>query len=72
LNIFLQQFYLSGIVAEKLSSTNKQAGCNTHRRGMPRAIHKVIHRFCGYHKAQIVLRNTCVVAMNDCAIALAD
>jgi hypothetical protein len=39
-------------VAEKLSSTKETTSSNTHLRGMPRAIHKVIHRICGYRCAR--------------------
>jgi len=69
---FFRQFYLSRTVAEKLSSTNTHASCDTQLRRMPEAIHKVIHRFCGYHYAQINLLNTCVVALDVCAIGVAD
>src|SRR5258706_2622320 len=48
LDFFVRQYYPGYAVAEKLSSTNEEISCNTHLRKMPRAIHKVIHRFCGY------------------------
>ena len=39
---------------------------------MPRAIHKVIHRFCGYQFREIRLRNTCVAVIDACAIFVDD
>jgi len=48
LNFFVRECYPGTTAAENLSSTNEGISCNTVSRKMPCAIHKVIHRFCGY------------------------
>jgi hypothetical protein len=45
-------------VAEKLSSPNETISSNTRLLRMPRAIHKVIHRICGYRYARKTLEQS--------------